>query len=124
RGASGKIPARAGGAVPNPRESAGDCSECFSHGHSSPSAFERNVAICPRVRGASGQKFPLPQPPVTPVEASASTNWKNGGGVGTSANVAVTGAGATSRVQLTCTFWSWIASPLQYEPGFRSNRTV
>ena len=54
------------------------------HGHCSPSARDRNVAIWARVSGASGQNWPPPQPPVTPAFARASTYWKKGCVVGTS----------------------------------------
>ena len=64
-----------------------------------PSACARKTAICARVSDASGQKLPLPQPAVTPLSFSASTNLKNGLAVGTSLKVAVAGPGATCRFQ-------------------------
>ncbi len=65
--------------------------ELADQGHWSPSALARNVAIWPRVSGASGQNFPEPQPPVTPDFARASTNGKKGWLVGTSLKVAPAG---------------------------------
>jgi hypothetical protein len=60
-----------------------------------PRAADRKTAISPLVMGEFGQKLPPPHPPVIPDEANASMYWKAQWSVGTSANVAVPGAGET-----------------------------
>jgi hypothetical protein len=55
----------------------------------SPMAFRRKTAICSRVTGARGQKFPPPQPAVTPASTIASIQGAKGLEQGTSANAPV-----------------------------------
>ena len=66
-----------------------------------PKALAKNTAISTRVRVLSGQKLTPPQPAVMPEAASASTCLKPKDPTGTSAKVAVAGAGLIWRVHRT-----------------------
>lgn len=83
--------------------SAGGCGGTTLPGPCRPRAFAMNTAICPRVSGEFGQKFPPPHPAVIPESASASTNWKNGWSGGTSPKVGPIGASLTTRLHQTST---------------------